>query len=103
MSHGPAKYNSAYLPYAILHYVNKTLANMKGYFGHIEDVVLSICKEAYIINDIYLNKTDTVTKKQTTESHSANFSYQINPTFLSTGSYRLAAVVAWCVAVVEKF
>jgi hypothetical protein len=32
---------------------------MEGYFGHIED----ICRGAYVIKDIYLNKTDTV--KQT--------------------------------------
>jgi len=38
---------------------------MKGYFGHIEDINLSIYRGAYIINDIYLNKTDIVTKKQT--------------------------------------
>jgi len=53
------------LPYVVLHYANKSLANMKGYFGHIEDIDLSIYRGAYTINDIYLNKTDTVTKKQT--------------------------------------
>lgn len=53
------------LPYFVLHYANKTLANMKGYFGHIEDIDLSIYRGAYTINDIYLNKTDSITKKQT--------------------------------------
>jgi len=53
------------LPYIVLHYANKTLANMKGYYGHIQDIDLSIYRGAYIINDIYLNKTDSVTKKQT--------------------------------------
>jgi len=53
------------LPYVVLHYANKTLADMKGYFGHIEDIDLSIYRGAYTINDIYLNKVDTVTKKQT--------------------------------------
>lgn len=53
------------LPYVVLHYANKTLANMKGYFGHIEDIDLSIYRGAYTINDIYLNKTDSITKKQT--------------------------------------
>ncbi len=38
---------------------------MKGYFGHIEDIDLSICRGAYIIKDIYLNKTDTVKKTNT--------------------------------------
>jgi hypothetical protein len=35
---------------------------MKGYFGHIEDIDLSIRRGAYIIKDIYLNKIDTVKK-----------------------------------------
>jgi hypothetical protein len=34
---------------------------MEGYFGHIED----ICRGAYVIKDIYLNKTDTVKKTNT--------------------------------------
>jgi len=53
------------LPYVVLHYANKTLANMKGYYGHIDDIDLSIYRGAYTINDIYLNKVDTLTKKQT--------------------------------------
>jgi len=53
------------LPYVVLHYANKTLANMRGYFGHIEDIDISIYRGAYTINDIYLNKVDTLTKKQT--------------------------------------
>jgi hypothetical protein len=52
------------LPYVVLHFANKTLANMKGYFGHIEDIDLSIYRGAYIINDIYLNKVDSVTQKE---------------------------------------
>jgi hypothetical protein len=51
------------LPYVVLHYANKTLANMKGYFGHIDDIDLSIYRGAYSINNIYLNKVDTVSKK----------------------------------------
>ena len=53
------------LPYAVLHYANKTLAKMKGYYGHIDDIDLSIYRGAYIINHIYLNKVDSVSKKQT--------------------------------------
>jgi hypothetical protein len=53
------------LPYVVLHYANKTLANMKGYYGHIEDIDLSIYRGAYIINNIYLNKVDSVSEKQT--------------------------------------
>lgn len=53
------------LPYIILHYANKTLANMTGYYGHIDDIDLALIRGAYQINDIYLNKKDTLTGKQT--------------------------------------
>ena len=53
------------LPYVVLHYANKTLANMKGYYGNIDDIDLSIYRGAYIIKHIYLNKVDSVSKKQT--------------------------------------
>lgn len=53
------------LPYVVLHYANKTLSNVNGYYGHIDDIDLSIYRGAYIINDIYLNKVDSVSKQQT--------------------------------------
>lgn len=53
------------LPYVVLHYANKTLANMKGYYGHIEDIDLALIRGAYKIDSIYLNKVDTITNKQT--------------------------------------
>lgn len=53
------------LPYAVLHYTNKTLSEMDGYYGHIEDIDLAIYRGAYKINDIYINKVDAKTQKQT--------------------------------------
>lgn len=53
------------LPYVVLHYTNKTLAEMDGYYGHIEDIDLAIYRGAYKINDIYINKVDKQTEKQT--------------------------------------
>jgi hypothetical protein len=53
------------LPYVALHYANKSLANMKGYYGHIEDIDLALIRGAYKIDSIYLNKIDTITNKQT--------------------------------------
>lgn len=53
------------LPSVVLHYANKELAEMDGYYGHIEDIDISLFRGAYQINDIYLNKTDSVTGKQT--------------------------------------
>lgn len=53
------------LPYVVLHYTNKTLAEMDGYYGHIKDIDLAIYRGAYMINDIYINKVDKQTEKQT--------------------------------------
>src|ERR1043165_7734290 len=53
------------LPYVILHYANRTLATMPGYFGHIEDIDLAIYRGAYVIKDIYLHKADTTTHYET--------------------------------------
>ncbi|WP_428653347.1 DUF748 domain-containing protein [Runella sp.] len=53
------------LPYIILHYANKSLANMPDYYGHIDDIDLSIYRGAYQINDMFLNKLDEKSKKQT--------------------------------------
>ena len=52
------------LPYVVLHYANKTPAEMNGYYGHIEDIDLSLYRGAYIIQDIYLNKVDSVSKSK---------------------------------------
>ena len=53
------------LPYVVLHLINKNLATMKGYYGHVADVDLAIIRGAYKVDSIYLNKKDTVTNKQT--------------------------------------
>jgi hypothetical protein len=49
------------LPFFVLRYVNKSLASMEGYYGHVKDVDLSLYRGAYIIDSVYLNKVD---KKQ---------------------------------------
>jgi hypothetical protein len=51
------------LPYAILSYANKTLANLEGYTGHIEDIDISIIRGAYGIKSIYIDKIDSLTNK----------------------------------------
>lgn len=54
------------LPYWVLNYTNKRLANIPGYYGHIEDIDLSLYRGAYVVDDIYINKVDSATQKQTT-------------------------------------
>jgi hypothetical protein len=53
------------LPYVVLHYANKTLAEMKGYYGHVQDIDLAIIRGAYKLDSIYINKLDSVSNKQT--------------------------------------
>lgn len=53
------------LPFIVLHYANKKLANMDGYYGRIKDIDLALIRGAYKIDSIYLTKVDSVTRKQT--------------------------------------
>lgn len=53
------------LPYIILNYANKSLAQMDGYKGRIKDIDLAIIRGAYKIDSIYINQVDTVTQKET--------------------------------------
>ena len=53
------------LPYVVLRYANKTLAEMDGYYGHVEDIDIALIRGAYQIDSIYINKVDSTTKKQT--------------------------------------
>jgi hypothetical protein len=53
------------LPYIVLHYANRSLETMHGYYGHINDIDLAIYRGAYKINNMYLDKVDTVTRQRT--------------------------------------
>jgi hypothetical protein len=53
------------LPFIVLHYGNKTLANMDGYYGHIDDITISLYRGAYTIHKFYINKVDSATTEQT--------------------------------------
>lgn len=45
-----------YLPTLVKNYVNETLADIPGYYGHVEDIDISLWRGAYTINRLYLNK-----------------------------------------------
>lgn len=51
------------LPYIVLRYVNKTLANIKEYYGHVDDIDIALIRGAYVINDIMIVKKDSVSGK----------------------------------------
>lgn len=46
------------LPYFVLRYVNKTLANMDGYTGHVSDVDIALYRGAYQIDSINIRKVN---------------------------------------------
>jgi hypothetical protein len=48
------------LPRILLHYANKSLAKLEGYYGHINDIDLSIYRGAYQIDQINIDKVDTL-------------------------------------------
>lgn len=53
------------LPFIVLKYANKELARMPGYYGHVQDIDLSLIRGAYVINQIFIDKTDSTTGKGT--------------------------------------
>lgn len=45
-----------YLPTLVKNQINKTLANIPGYYGHVEDIDIDLYRGAYVIKEMYLNK-----------------------------------------------
>lgn len=46
------------LPYVMLYFANRMLANMDGYYGHIDDIDVSLYRGAYQLDRAYLKKVD---------------------------------------------
>jgi hypothetical protein len=53
------------LPFIVLHYANKSLANLNSLYGHIDDIDIDLYRGAYKINTIFINKKDSVSGAQT--------------------------------------
>lgn len=53
------------LPYFVLHIANRSLANMKGYYGHVKDIDIYLFRGAYTLDSIYLNKVGVENHRQT--------------------------------------
>jgi hypothetical protein len=54
------------LPYIVLHYANKALATMPGYYGHVEDIDIALIRGAYQLDNLFINKVDSANQMQTT-------------------------------------
>jgi hypothetical protein len=74
------------LPYIVLHYANKTLAEVPGYYGHIKDIDISLYRGAYQIDSIYLDKVDARTKRHTDFFKARNIDLSIEWKALFKGS-----------------
>lgn len=74
------------LPYVVLYFANERLAKVPGYYGHIDDIDIALYRGAYGINDIYLNKLDTVTQKQTDFFKAENIDLSVEWKALLEGS-----------------
>ncbi|HLG03739.1 MAG TPA: DUF748 domain-containing protein [Bacteroidia bacterium] len=50
-----------FMPYVILHYANKKLASLDGYYGHTNDINVAMIRGAYVLRDVYINAVDEKT------------------------------------------
>ncbi len=75
------------LSFIVLHYANKTLASMDGYYGHIDDVSLALYRGAYTIHDIYIDKISKKTFEQTKFFSSKDIDLSIEWKALFHGSF----------------
>ncbi|RKN78726.1 DUF748 domain-containing protein [Ulvibacterium marinum] len=50
------------LPYIVKNYVNKVLADIPGYYGHVDAIEISLLRGAYVIEGMYLNKVDALSE-----------------------------------------
>ncbi len=48
-----------FLPRIVLHYANKSLANLEGYYGQIRDIDISLYRGAYQVDDIFIDRVDS--------------------------------------------
>jgi hypothetical protein len=54
------------LPHIVLNFVNKKLAALKEYYGHVDDIDIALIRGAYTINNIKIEKIDKETGKRDT-------------------------------------
>ena len=53
------------LPVWVLNFVNNRLAEISGYFGHVENIDICLYRGAYQVKELYINRVDSATQKQT--------------------------------------
>lgn len=53
------------LPFVLLHFLNKRLADIPNYYGHAEDLDLALIRGAYRIENVFLDRVDSTTQERT--------------------------------------
>lgn len=64
------------LPTIVKYYVNKTLANLDGYYGYVEDVDIHLFRGAYAINGIDIKKVESEVKTPFFSAPNIDFSVE---------------------------
>ncbi|MFI2743427.1 DUF748 domain-containing protein [Zhouia sp. PK063] len=65
-----------YLPTLVKNYINKTLENIPGYWGHVNDIDISLIRGAYIIHELKLDKVTGKTNVPFLEFQKTDISIQ---------------------------
>lgn len=53
------------LPYLVLQYANQQLSEMKGYYGQVKDIDLSLYRGAYQLDSLFIHKQDSASGELT--------------------------------------
>ncbi len=53
------------LPFVLLHFLNKRLADIPNYYGQAEDLDLALIRGAYRIENVFLDRVDSTTQERT--------------------------------------
>lgn len=70
-----------YLPTFLKNYINNTLSNIPGYYGHVKDIDVHLYKGTYVIHNLYLNKTGAKTDVPFLEFKKTDISLQWDALF----------------------
>ena len=74
------------LPYIALNYINKRLAHIDGYYGHVADLDIALIRGAYVVRNLYINILDTATQEQVPFFSAGNIDISIEWKSLFKGS-----------------
>lgn len=69
------------MPHAIKYYANKKIVSIEGFYGHIEDIDLSIIRNIYLIKNIRIYSDSSKQKKPFFQADSLSFTIEWSELF----------------------